>query len=236
MDAQPLTEIESLIDYQFQDKTLLESAFTHASCKRENPNFEREDYQRLEFLGDAVIAFILADILYQKFPEFREGEMTLARSALTQGKLLSEIAKKYRFDRYMRVGSSERRQGVSKSLKVNEDAVEALIGAVYCDGGLDPARRVLLFLYGDLDQWLQQRKFRENPKGELQEWVQGMGLEDAITYKLVLEEGLPHERQFTVEVWIHGTLQGRGVGRSRKDAEQGAAKEALCQLKKRSPQ
>lgn len=225
-----LSEIETLIRYQFRNKVLLEEAFTHSSCKRENPAYEGNDFQRLEYLGDAVIGFLLADLIFERFPEMREGEMTRTRSTLTQGKVLSEIGKQYQFSKYVRTGSTEQKHGIPKSAKISEDVVEALIGAVYKDGGIEAARQTLLLLYGDLDRWLEQCKFKNNPKGELQELIQGQDASSTLEYQLVHQEGPSHNRMFTVEVWIDGKAMGTGTGKTRKEADQNAAQDALNKL------
>lgn len=226
-----LSEIETLIHYSFQNKVLLEEAFTHSSCKRENPDYAGNDFQRLEYLGDAVISFLLADLIFERFPEMREGEMTRTRSTLTQGKVLSEIGRKYHFSKYVRTGSTEQKHGIPKSAKISEDVVEALIGAVYKDGGIEAARRTLFLLYGDLDRWLEQCKFKDNPKGELQELIQGKEASSTIEYQLVHHEGPSHDRMFTVEVLVNGVSQGTGIGKTRKEADQNAAQEALNKLR-----
>lgn len=230
----PLSEIETVIRYQFRNQALLEEAFTHSSCKRENPDFEGNDFQRLEFLGDAVLGFLLADLIFERYPEMREGEMTRMRSTLTQGKVLSEIGRQYQFPKYVRTGSTEQKHGIPKSAKITEDVVEALIGAIYKDGGMEAARKTLLFLLGDLNRWLEQQRYGDNPKGELQEWIQGKDPSAVLEYRLTNQEGPSHDRLFTVEVWINDRSMGSGVGKTRKDADRNAAAQALQKLKEGS--
>ncbi len=223
----PLEELEQILGYSFRNRSLLEEALTHASYRREHTDEPGNDYQRLEFLGDAVLNFLLADIIFEQFPEMREGEMTKTRSTLTQGRVLTAIARERQLHAFIRTGILEKKCGIPKSAKVKEDVIEALIGATFKDGGVEAARRVALALYGDIGRWKDHHSYGRNPKGDLQEWVQSKNSADVLEYAIIDQEGPSHNRTFTVQVSLNGTPIGRGSGKSRKEADQNAASDAL---------
>ena len=221
IDTAPL---EELIDYRFKDRSILLRSLTHPSFNGEK---ELGNYQRLEFLGDAVLGLVLAEELFKSLPGLREGALTRYRSMLVKGGQLSLLAKEMQLGQYLQMGEAEEAQGGRRKKSILEDAFEALIGAVYIDGGLEAARKVSLSIYGPLEERLEIQSGIHNPKGKLQELLQPSLGNESIEYRLAEESGPDHQKQFTVEVWIDGKCRGSGSGNSKKLAEEAAAREAL---------
>lgn len=214
--------LEERIGYKFKDISLLENAMTHSSYANEKHN-SRECNERLEFLGDSVLGVITAEYFYHNLNHLPEGEMTKKRAACACEKSLFSFAKEIDLGDYLLLGKGEDRTGGRKRASVLADAFEALIAAIYLDGGLDEARRFVLdFVKKAADQ---QMKFRDY-KTELQEIIQKNPLEH-LSYVLVGESGPDHDKRFEVEVNLNSNVVGYGVGRSKKLAEQQAAKQAL---------
>lgn len=224
-----LASLQDIIGYSFSDLSLLQRAVTHPSYCKTGSN-ENTHNQRLEFLGDAVLGMILAEDLYQQLPDEREGVLTRHRSVLVRGRQLSELAREINLGHYLLVGDAEDQAGIRDLPSLLEDAFEALLGAVYLDGGLPAARQVARKLYGDLRQRLQSQLDGMNPKGTLQERLQPVMGNNSIEYRLASEQGPDHNKEFTVEVWIDKECRGSGTGPSKKRAEEAAARKALQQL------
>ncbi|MEX0326042.1 MAG: ribonuclease III [Puniceicoccaceae bacterium] len=219
-----LAPLEERIGYRFVDRALLQRSLTHPSHHGESV---QGNYQRLEFLGDAVLGLVLAEELFKTQPDKREGALTRCRSMLVKGRQLSQLAKEIELGEYLLIGSAEAAQGGRNRNSILEDAFEAMIGAVYIDGGLESARQVALGIYGDLEQRLHLQADVHNPKGKLQELLQPSLGNDSIDYRVAEESGPDHQKRFTVEVWIDGECRGSGSGNSKKLAEEAAAREAL---------
>ncbi len=217
--------LEARIGYRFNDPALLRRALTHPS--HAPARLSGQHNQRLEFLGDAVLGLVLAEELYALWPDAREGELTRARSMLAKGGQVSTLAAAIGLGDHLLLGEAEAAQGARARASILEDALEALIGAVYLDGGLAAARAVVRAVYGPLDQLLARLQAAHNPKGRLQERLQPGVEADAIEYRVVEEHGPGHQKAFTVEVWIAGVCRGRGSGPSKKLAEEAAATAAL---------
>lgn len=224
-DPHPREALEARLDYAFKDPTLLQRALTHPSYSREKGL--KSNYQRLEFLGDAVISLITSERLFRLFPGEREGYLTRTRSMLVQGEQLSVLARELNLGAYLYLGEGEAQSGGRERASILEDAFEALVGALYMDGGLEDTRTVLEKLYGPLEERLERIATEHNPKGQLQELLQPRVDNGSIEYRLVEITGPDHERRFHVEVWIEGDCRGRGEGRSKQAAEAMAAREAL---------
>jgi ribonuclease-3 len=196
-----------------------------------HPSFQGDgdsgNYQRLEFLGDAVLGLVLAEELFVTLPEKQEGALTRRRSMLVKGRQLSQLAKEIELGDYLRLGSAEAAQGGRSRQSILEDAFEGMLGAIYIDGGLEAARKVVLGIYGPLKARLDLQAGIHNPKGKLQELLQPSLGNESIDYKTIEETGPDHQKLFTVEVWINGLCSGRGTGNSKKLAEEAAAREAL---------
>lgn len=224
-----IAQLQAKIGYTFKDNQLLHCALTHPSYSKDSG--EQQHNQRLEFLGDAVIGLVLAEQLYCDFPDEREGVLTRYRSMLVKGEQLYELALELSLGDYIYLGDAEDSQGGRERASILEDALEATIGAVYLDGGLDAARSTIRKIYGQLSSRVEEQLSRHNPKGKLQEHFQPMLGNDAISYRLIESTGPDHQKEFTVEVWVDGSCLGEGTGNSKKNAEEEAARAALGNLK-----
>lgn len=222
-----LQRLQSTLGYTFYDESLLAVALTHPSCAQESP--QAPTNQRLEFLGDAVLGFILAEALYRDRPEDREGALTKARSQLARGKQLAELARKLGIAEVLRVSEAERALNGHRRAAALEDALEAIVGAIYLDGGIEAARLGVLHWFGDMNTLLEDSKHHSNAKGRLQEHLQGNG-QPPPEYHLVRSKGPDHNRIFYVEVRFGGECRGTGEGSSIKAAEEQAAMAAMAHL------
>jgi len=218
--------LEERIDYRFRDRTHLVTALTHPSYTQQFPD-AGENNQRLEFLGDSVLGLILAEALFETFPKKREGVLTRGRSALAKGSHLADLARSIGIAGHLRLGDGEDNNRGRERDSILEDAIEALIGAIYRDSDLPTARRIVLGWYGDLRERLEQQLTAHNPKGALQELLQPRHGNNAIAYEVVGEHGPDHSKAFVVEARILGEVWGRGEGSSKKEAEENAARVAL---------
>jgi ribonuclease III len=226
-----LQALQGRIGYAFRDPGRLEQALTHRSWISEHPG-EGENNQRLEFLGDSVLQLILTEALFALYPGDREGELTRRRSALTEGRFLSALAREIGLDRCLRLAANEEATGGRTRSAALEDAFEALVGAISLDGGLESARRAVLGLYGDLPRRLARGS--DNPKGRLQEIAQPAHGNDALRYEIVSALGADHEREFEADVFLREERLGTGRGRTKKLAEEAAARAALAALEEKS--
>ena len=227
-----LAELENNISYKFEDKSLLTLALTHPSFHEHDKS--KPTNQRLEFLGDSVLSLILTTELYKKFPDADEGQLTQFRASLIRGESLEELAKYLGLHDFIYLSPAERNNNGHMRGSTLEDAIEALIGAIYLDGGIDSTREVLLNwvegLWGRLDQNIS----RHNPKGQVQEWVQKNLPNTKIKYKIIHQSGPDHAKLFDAEIFIDQESYGRGSGSSKKEAESNAAEVALKLLKTKS--
>ena len=227
-DFPQLADLETGLGYHFSDPLLLLVAITHPSCHQEASASEMLDHnQRLEFLGDSVLSLILAEKLFDLFPDEREGVLAKSRSALAKGTFLSKLARQLSLDAFLRMSRHEESRGGRKRAAALEDALEAIIGAVYLDSDYPTVREVVLNWYGDIETVLASTLRHENPKGKLQEKMQSASPPKTIEYKILTTEGPDHRKVFTVEVLIDGECWGTGSGKSKKDAEEAAARLAL---------
>ncbi|RCL34459.1 MAG: ribonuclease III [Puniceicoccaceae bacterium] len=216
---------EPITQHDFQDESLFKLALTHSSCKRVGG-----DNQRLEFLGDAVLDLIIAEALYVKFPEADEGALDRCRASIVNGKSLARAATAKGLGKYLEVSDAHRQHHPEPSKAMLEDALEALIGAVYLDGGVKAARETILHLFDSQIEALVLAAGSQNPKGKLQEWSQKHHKGEVPTYAELSAEGADHERSYTATVSLGGKELGRGIGSSKKTAEAKAAKAALENL------
>ena len=216
------SELEERIGYKFTNTLLLETAMTHSSYANEK-QLSRECNERLEFLGDSVLGVLTAEYFYHNLNHLPEGEMTKRRAACACEKSLHGFAKEIELGKYILLGKGEERTGGRNRASILADAFEALIAAIYLDSGLDEARKFVLdFVKRTADQQLRIRDY----KTELQEIIQ-KNPHEHLTYVLVGESGPDHDKRFEVEVNLNSNVIGCGVGRSKKLAEQQAAKQAL---------
>ena len=209
------TRLEEQLGHAFANPKLLTRALTHPSFGHGLKDGV-EHNQRLEFLGDAVLSFILAEELFHHLPHEREGELTRSRSALAKGKQLSSLALELGLKDWIRLSEAEERNKGRERDSILEDTLEAVIGAIYLDSDLDTTRGVVKKWIGDLDERLARLLEEHNPKGQLQEIIQPVKGNTAIQYKIVESDGPDHARVYTVEVSIDGIGYGSGVGSSKK--------------------
>ncbi|HXG87422.1 MAG TPA: ribonuclease III [Vicinamibacterales bacterium] len=227
---QQFAALERRLGYRFRDPGLLEHALTHKSKAHEDPSGGVIDNESLEFLGDAVLGLVVADNLCRTFPKSSEGHKSKIKAMMVSTTALAELAERLELGDHMILGRGEEKTGGRRKQALLADTCEALIAAIYLDGGLDPARQFLLRAIGDLiEQAGQPDYFGRDHKSRLQEAVQSLG-RPLPHYRVAGEVGPEHRKMFHVEVLIGGELLAQGVGRTKKDAEQEAAKTALENL------
>lgn len=212
----------------FNDYFLLSRALTHRSYLNENKD-AIEDNERLEFLGDAVLDFIVAEWLYNHYPEKPEGDLTRLRAALVHTDQLANFANEIELGKALKLGRGEIQAGGRERLTLLCDAFEALIGALYLHGGILAVNKFMVPLLKDYVDIIFQNHMDDDTKSRLQEWAQGHGYASP-KYALVAEEGPDHEKTFEMEVRVGKKPYGRGIGTSKQSAEKAAAKEALIKL------
>jgi len=218
--------LEIRLDHRFEDPGLLEAALTHRSYANEQGL--EVNYERLEFLGDAVVALVSADWLYRVHPESSEGELSKLKSFLVSEPVLADIAENLGLGDLMQLGVGEERSGGRSKPSLLADALEAVIGALYLDGGLVPARSFIERVIGEAHEKRREWRYRD-AKSALQETLQARG-RPLPRYLVTASEGPDHEKRFTVECRVGSSLMGTGLGRSKKHAEQAAAEAAMRAL------
>ena len=218
-----MTTLEEKLGYTFQNTALLENALTHSSCANESRG-KLQSNERLEFLGDSILGMVVADHLYRNHPDLPEGELTRTRAALVCEESLVEVAAELNLGEYLRLGKGEESGGGRKRPSIQADAVEAVLAAVYLDGGIGSARKIIqrYILCREIEGLNSSRDY----KTALQELVQRKK-NQVLSYQLLEESGPDHDKRFEVEVLLNSNIIGRGEGHSKKAAEQAAAKEAL---------
>ena len=224
-----MSKLEDVIGYKFSDASLLTQALTHPSKTFESQALCPHN-QRLEFLGDAVIQLVLTERLYNMFPDFPEGQLTKLRARLVSRSALFKFADGIGLGESMIMGKGEEASGGRSRVSTLADAFEAVMGAVYLDGGLGAAKAAIEKVCDDSIEQLAQSPEEKNPKGELQEALQALAPESP-SYTLLEEVGPDHSKRFKISVEWQGQLLGKGMGKSKKDAESRAAKDALKKKK-----
>ncbi|HTP66273.1 MAG TPA: ribonuclease III [Geobacteraceae bacterium] len=225
-----LTELEGVIVYVFTDRLLLHEALTHRSFVNETGDRSVKDNERLEFFGDAVLGFFLSNRLMERFPESREGELTRIRASLVDEESLAQLAATINLGRYLRLGRGEEKSGGRGKKSILADAYEALLAAVYLDGGAAPVRRMIEAHFAPLMDRHAAGMVSRDYKTEFQMLAQAR-LGATPHYVLKETAGPDHERYFTVETFVGKECLGEGSGRSKKEAEQAAASEGYARLK-----
>ena len=226
-------ELQSKLGYQFRDEALLRLALTHPSVAHER-GAPLETNQRLEFLGDAVLQLVLTRELYDKFPDSDEGPLTKARAKLVNRRTLAEHGRQLGLGRDLILSHGEENHGGRERQSALADAYEALLGAIFLDGGFAVSRDVILRQFIGAFGELPEIPVMENPKGELQEFLQAKSTE-APEYHVVSASGPDHDRVFECTVHHGGAELARGRGKSKKAAESDAARLALEKLRAESP-
>lgn len=222
------SELEAALSYRFEDKELLLAALTHSSYANEQRSKNRptSSNERLEFLGDAVLELYITSYLYYKYPRATEGELARMRERLVCEAALASAAASIGLGDFLRLGKGEEQHGSRSRPSILADALEALIAAVHIDSGEAETERLIIELFGNaIDS--AYRATVGDPKTRLQQLVQQGGIEE-LTYRVVREDGPLHRPYFEVEALINSNVVGRGSGKSKRDAEQSAAKEALA--------
>lgn len=223
-----LKELEQKIGYKFRDFSLLERAMMHSSYTNERHLPKYQCNERLEFLGDAVLELVSSEFLYKASPKMPEGELTKTRASMVCEPSLALCAGDINLGSYLLLGKGEEATGGRMRDSVTSDAMEALIGAVYLDGGFTSAKEFIhKFVLNDLED----KKLFYDSKTILQEMVQAEKL-GTITYRLVRAEGPDHNKSFHTEVLIGNKVSGKGVGRTKKASEQQSAYEAILKLRR----
>jgi len=220
-----MEQLQKKINYNFKNISLLEEALTHSSRANELRHEKIRCNERLEFLGDSVLSVIVSEYLYKAYPKEPEGELTKMRALLVCEKSLYEFAKKIDLGSHIILSKGERNTGGTQRPSILSDAFEALIAAVFLDGGLGVAREFVLNFITDTKN-MQKKNIFNDYKTNLQEIVQKNPGEH-IEYVLTGETGPDHDKHFLVEVHLNSNIIGKGGGRSKKEAEQQAAREAL---------
>ena len=217
--ADNLTALQRSIGYQFSDLGLLQQALTHKSHSKTNN-------ERLEFVGDAVLGYLVGSMLYRNYPHVQEDALSLMRAQLVRGKTLAQVAMRLNLPDYLQLGSGELRSGGRQRASILADALEAVIGAVHEDGGIEQAQQLVQKLFADLTQGLDAESLKD-PKTRLQELLQGNGL-DLPTYTVEQVSGADHQRQYTVKCEVPSlAVQAVAADSSRRAAEKAAAHEVL---------
>lgn len=222
-----LKKLERIIGYAFKDQGLLSHALTHSSYANEKHWDKTKCNERLEFLGDAVLEIITSEFLFCNYPSMPEGEMTKLRASLVCEPTLAFCAEQIQLGNYLRLGKGEDLTGGRKRPSVVSDALEAIIGAIYLDGGLANAKE---FIYRFILNDIEHKQLFYDSKTILQEMVQA-DFKEHLVYELIREEGPDHDKSFEVCVKIGEQEIGRGAGRTKKAAEQLAAYRGICKIK-----
>ena len=218
-----IEKLEKNIGYTFKNKDLLKTALTHTSYANEHA---AQSNEKLEFLGDSILEFVSSEYMYNKYTNLKEGEMTKVRATVVCEKSLYKIAKLHNFSDFLYLGKSEVITGGNKRPAILADSVEAVIAAMFIDGGLEPAKKFIIENLKDEIEIATKHVGEKDYKTVLQEELQKNG-EVKIEYKIINESGPDHDKTFEAEVSLNGKVLATGVGKSKKEAEMQAAKKAL---------
>lgn len=224
-----MTEVEEKLGYKFKKLQYLENALTHSSYANE---YRRNSNERLEFLGDSVLSVIISDYIFKRMGTRNEGDLSKLRASLVCEQALDVVARRIGLDKFILLGKGEELTGGRERPSIVSDALEAVIAAIYLDGGIEKAREwVLDLMIKDIEEAIRGNCVHDY-KTRLQECIQKKK-NAVIEYELVKEEGMDHDKTFTMQVKINGKSKGTGVGKNKKEAAQRAAKEALESMKKK---
>ena len=222
-------DLQAILGVDFRDHSLLRQSLIHRSYLNENPDIPLESNERLEFLGDAVLGFVVAEKLYHQFPDFYEGELTKLRAALVRGETLGKVALALNLGEYLYLGHGEEESGGRYRSRNLNCTLEAVIGAILIDQGLDAAKDFILrILDSELERAIEDR-FVADYKSRLQQVIQSRYKMTPV-YRTIEEEGPDHAKVFTIEVLVGDSVLGQGRGRTKRTAETEAARQALESL------
>ena len=217
---------------KIHNTALFEQAFTHRSYLNEAKN-ELESNERLEFLGDSILSFVVSEHLYTTFPEFDEGILTNLRSLLVNTKSIAQAARLLNLGQHLKLSRGEEESKGRENESLLANSFESFIGALYIDQGIEEVRKFIgTMLFPQIDEIVKNKAFKD-PKSLLQEYVQARK-QNSPSYKVLNEEGPPHAKTFTIGVFVNQELIGEGAGKSKQDGEEEAAKKALSFLEKQS--
>jgi ribonuclease III len=223
---QDLQSLEQKLQISFRNLSLLERALTHSSYLNENPDSVNEDNERLEFLGDAVLDFVVGAFLFKRFPELAEGELTSLRAALVRSSTLAGFSRDLEINRFLRLGYGEEENGGRERTPLLCAAFEAVIGAVYLDQGLEEVQRMVEPLIGPKLKDIRKKSLHKDAKSEFQVWAQA-NLNITPHYEVIEESGPDHAKTFKVRVMVGRDAWGTGSGSSKQAAAKEAAAAAL---------
>jgi len=224
-------ELQARIDYRFRDRGLLEHALTHKSRAAEDVSGGVADNESLEFLGDAVLGLVVADVLFRQYPDYDEGQKSKIKAAVVSTQSLAQHAERIRLGEHLILGRGEEKTGGRQKQALLADGYEALIAAIYLDGGLEAASAFLLRELKDAIDAGHAQTIARDYKSALQETVQGRG-RPLPEYRVSGEEGPDHRKVFSVDVSVGGEVLGSATGRTKKEAEQEAARAAIEKVEK----
>ena len=227
-----IKEFEQKIGYQFQNRNYLETALTHSSFNREK-NTKHQDNERLEFLGDAFFDAVISVELYERLKHVTEGKLTKTRALIVCESALAQVARGYELGSYLNLGHGEDTGGGRHKDSILADSMEAVIGAIYLDGGYQAMQNFVKKSFSRMIDQATDGKLFSDYKSEVQEILQGKGKPVTIAYETDREEGPAHDKTFFVHLSCNGEIMGKGIGKSKKEAEQNAAKQTLEMLERR---
>ncbi len=228
MKKNDYSKLEEVLSYHFKDSSHLDIAFTHKSYSNENPDDKRISYERYEFLGDAILEYVVSKELFLQFPMKTEGELTKLRASLVCEYTLSQITREYGFGDYLYLSHGEELTGGKNRTSILCDLFESVLGAIYLDGGIEEAEKYIQrFLFDDLEH----RSTFYDAKSNLQEYTQSKGM--VLEYRLISAVGPEHNKTYEYAVFIDNVEQERGTGHTKKMAEQIAAHKTLQKIKKK---
>lgn len=218
-----IEDFEKILGYNFTNKKLISTALTHSSFANESGK-SGDNYERLEFLGDAILEFITSEYIFYKFKNLPEGKLTRIRASLVCEKTLNIFAHKLKIGKFIRLSHGEEKTGGRERASILADSFESIVAAIFLDGGMECAKKIVLrFISNELDQPCEIVK---DYKTKIQEYMQSKKQKE-IKYNLISEVGPDHDKKFTMEIEIQGVSMGLGTAGSKKEAEQLAAKSAL---------
>ena len=222
-----ITELEDRIGYHFKDRALIRMALTHSSFANEQKINKQPDYERLEFLGDSVLEMVSSTYLYNNYPDKKEGQMTKMRASMVCEQALAFCARDFELEKYILLGKGEESTGGRHRDSIISDVMEAVIGAIYIDGGIEAAKKHIdKFILNDLEN----KQIFIDAKSVLQELVQKDSYK-TLSYELCGESGPEHDKRFKSRVLVNGEILGEGEGHTKKAAEQQAAYQAVLKLR-----
>ncbi len=229
MITETIYEFEKIIGYKFNNIKVLEESLTHSSYSNEDKAYNKVNNERLEFLGDAVLSISVSRYIFDEFPDYPEGDLTKLRAQVVCEDTLSLVAANLNLGKYLLLGKGEESSGGRERKSILADAVEAVIAAIYLDGGYKQAEKFVLSNLTEYIKLAVKGKIITDFKSYLQEYYQSKSQSCRIRYVVTKEEGPDHDKVFHVNVMVNKNVAGKGVGKNKKIAEQNAAKDALIQ-------